>query len=1197
MTAQNAKLEVYKKQMETARQGIAKKTEELEKLRAEHGDNTTAISKAEKQLNTYKNQLKNAENGIKETEAQLELLTEEVERTNKSIKNFDTNQMKKELKEAGQSLEDLGSNLQSAGQTINSTGNTLIGLSAPITAFAGYASKVSMDFESAMSNVQAISGATGDDLKKLEEKAKEMGASTSKSATDSANAFGYMALAGWDTQQMLAGIGPILRLAEAGNLDLALASDLTTDSLSALGLTAEDTQRYLDTLADAQASSNTTAQALMEAYIEVGGSMRSLNVPLAESTAWLGVLANRGIKSSQAGNSLNSILINLTSGAGQAGEAMMHLGISAFDSEGKFIGIENTLRKVKDATKDLTEEERNMYLSMIGGKTQITTLQALLSGLDEEYVTLRDDVADSTGELEKMAKTMQDNAKGNITKMKSALEGLGIQIGDKLLPHINSLIDKLSGLIEWFGSLDEETQQTIIKMGLFATATGGALKVVGSLTSNIGSAVGTMGKLTKAMSESDKVAKVMSTGIGGASKVLGLLGGNIPLVAGAIGVLGAAVYTYNEYQDAMNSKVTDAVEDMSFLEKAMASLTGTTTYSKSELEEMGLVYSDFNNNISNEFQDSVKAMTLDIHDFGLSLNDINLDGVFSAEESRALITRVDSAMESAKSAIESSQQELQNGLRTAFSVDGTIDENEQSLLDWWDKRKSEELNEVEALRNQINEIEKSAFAEGRTLNGDEIAAIQERYARIKQIELEAQANNNYELEYAQNEFQNRIKTLDAEAAQELLQQRYAQYEEENIAIQTKYDTLIAQAKQGYDSMSEEDKRFADETISRLESSKAEQLAKNQSYWDESYEYAVSTNENLLGTINKYNGEILAKGDINYYERLIQATSHYEELNSVTESGFKTMYNTSTKTWDSIYVSVDEKTKQLTGLYNLNSNEVASMSRENAKSLQSEVREWRNTAEGVQTQNLTMRGAYLDTENNIVAASGRIIGKLGEVTNASGNVEQAILDINGKPLKIGDNTTEVVKKLQNTRKEVDNLDGKKATINVDDGGSIDSFGSKIKNMFSGLFGGGKSYAIGTSNAPQGVHTVNEKGWELIDTPQGKTAFALGSNFNGDTAYLPRGTRVKTNLASTEMMIREIKSEVARQLSKVDFNVDNYIRSGYNNPNTSRLSESRSNNTQTLPSSNNITIVINPTSNNPYEISKEVKRTLIGMGLGL
>lgn len=195
------------------------------------------------------------------------------------------------------------------------------------------------DFDQAMANTAAICGATADDYARLQQVALDMGKATTKTATESAEALGYMSLAGWDVNESIAGLEPILRLSEATQMGLATSSDLVTDSLSALGLQVDDLGGYLDVVAMANNKSNQTAQMLMEAYIAVGGTMKNLHVPIQESAAALGVLANRGIKGSEAGTALNAVINNLTTGTGQAGKMMDKLGISAFDSNGKFIGL------------------------------------------------------------------------------------------------------------------------------------------------------------------------------------------------------------------------------------------------------------------------------------------------------------------------------------------------------------------------------------------------------------------------------------------------------------------------------------------------------------------------------------------------------------------------------------------------------------------------------------------------------------------------------------------------------------------------------------------------------------------------------------------------------------------------------------------------------------------------------------------
>ena len=237
-------------------------------------------------------------------------------------------------------------------------------------------------------------------------------------------------------------------------MDLATCSDLVTDSLSALGLQVNDLGDYLDVAAMANNKSNQTAQMLMEAYIAVGGTMKNLNVPIQESAAALGVLANRGIKGSEAGTALNAVINNLTTGTGQAGKMMDKLGISAFDSNGKFIGLAETIRVVDEATKDMTEEQRNAALAALGGKEHIDALNDLISGLNtttadgrSEWEALTDDLYNADGALSTMAATVTDTLKGAISIFGSAMDDMKIRLAQTFAPAAKDAINAVSAVI------------------------------------------------------------------------------------------------------------------------------------------------------------------------------------------------------------------------------------------------------------------------------------------------------------------------------------------------------------------------------------------------------------------------------------------------------------------------------------------------------------------------------------------------------------------------------------------------------------------------------------------------------------------------------------------------------------------------------------------------------------------------------
>jgi len=310
------------------------------------------------------------------------------------------------------------------------------------------------EFDQAMANTAAICGATADEYAALQAAALEMGKATTKTATECSEALGYMSLAGWSVSDSIASLEPILRLSEATQMDLATCSDLVTDSMSALGIEIADLAEYLDVAAMANNKSNQTAQMLMEAYIGVGGTMKNLNVPIQESAAALGVMANRGIKGSEAGTALNAVMNNLTTGTGQAGKMMEQLGISAFDSNGNFIGLAETIQVVSEATKNMTEEERNAALAAIGGKQHIDALNALMSGLNtttaegvSEWAALSQSLYNSDGALATMADTVTDTLSGAMARFGSAVDDAKIRLVQTFAPMAKDAINSVSAAL------------------------------------------------------------------------------------------------------------------------------------------------------------------------------------------------------------------------------------------------------------------------------------------------------------------------------------------------------------------------------------------------------------------------------------------------------------------------------------------------------------------------------------------------------------------------------------------------------------------------------------------------------------------------------------------------------------------------------------------------------------------------------
>ncbi|WP_061316870.1 phage tail tape measure protein [Clostridium botulinum] len=700
------------------------KTKELKKsyeqLSDKYSKNEEKLRNNVKAIDNWTVKANSAEAKLKELKSEYGATGEKIEELKNKLSgaNKEVEKQVSKFEKLSTKLNGIGKKFESVGKKMESVGKDMsTKISAPIAGIGVLASKIGMDFEASMSNVSALSGNTGKDLKQLETAARNAGASTSKSAKDAADALGYMALAGYDNKQMMEALMPVLRLSEAGNLDLARTSDLVTDSLSSLGKSTKDLPVYLDQVAKTAASSNTNIDALMEGLIVCGGTVKNLNVPLDEANTLLGTLANRGIKGSEAGNSFNSILINLTSGAGQAGEAMEKLGLSAFDSNGKFKGVTQVLLELKEKTKNMTEEQRNMYLAMIGGKTQITTLQALLSGVGEEYGDLRGKIQDSNGALDKMAKTMQDNNKGSITALKSALEELGIKIYDILKPKIAAITQKLQEWTNKLNSLTPAQQQTIVKIASMVAAMGLLLLIGGKLAKGIGNICKAFSTVSGAIAVAKTGAEAATPAIGALAKVFALLNLKIILIAAAIGGL---IYVGKKVYDYFSSDCVKSVD--LFADKTEK----TAQRVKAANGQMVTVYGQTTTKISEQTKKAVGSyMELD-KGATKSLTNLYTNGIkITQKNGKQLQDTYNQMNTEIKKGIDKQHQDRIKGIQKFFKNSKSITDKEKTQIIAKEQQHNAKMqSNQQALANKINTIIQNAASKNRQLKAEEVKEIE-----------------------------------------------------------------------------------------------------------------------------------------------------------------------------------------------------------------------------------------------------------------------------------------------------------------------------------------------------------------------------------------------------------------------------------------------------------------------------------------
>ena len=376
-------------------------------------------------------------------------------------------------------------------------------------------------FESSMSKVSALSGATGDDLAALEAKARELGSTTTFSASQAADALGYMALAGWDTQAMLAGVGPVLSLAQAGELDLAAASDLVTDYLSAFNMTAEDTGRMVDVLAYAQANANTTVDGLGQAFKNCAANCNAAGMDVETTSAAIAMMANQGLKGSEAGTALNAVMRDMTQRMEDGSIKIGDATVAVMDAQGNYRDFADILADVEAATDGMGDAEKAAALQSTFTADSIKGLNLMLNAGSGELSSFRDDLYGCAGAAEDAATAMTDNLQGDLAGMGSAFEELALKIYDGVQEPLRSAVQFVTG------SVVPALTFLVENVDYVAVALGGVAAAVAAMN---------FGKVASALSAVPKL-------------LAGFTGGPILLVVGALTALAAgAKWAYDNVQ-------------------------------------------------------------------------------------------------------------------------------------------------------------------------------------------------------------------------------------------------------------------------------------------------------------------------------------------------------------------------------------------------------------------------------------------------------------------------------------------------------------------------------------------------------------------------------------------------------------------------------------------------------------------------
>lgn len=414
--------------------------------------------------------------------------------------------------------------LGSIGAAAETAGRALtLGVTAPLMTAAGAAIQTGMQFDASMSNVYGLMSSLNlsqAQMDALRDTAREMGATTKFSASEAADAMGYMALAGWDDAQVIAGIPGVLNLAAAANMDLAKASDIVTDTMTPFGMAAERAGEAADVFAYAQANSNTTVEALGEAMKYAAPTADAFGMTLQDTAAAMGVLANAGIKGSQGGTTLNAMLRDMKNNAKNGAIAIGKTKVALTNADGSYRSYAAIIRDIDKATSSMTASQRDAALGAIFGDESLKGILATLKQGPDALDAMTEGMYACGGAAEDMAATMGDNLKGDLAILESGAQDMAIALSDWLMPAARGVVQGITDMIGKFNALDDGTKNTIFRIGAMAAAAGPLLLNGG--------------------------------------KVLTLLSGVNPLVVG-LGAAAVLAYTHSDALQGMVAKLGDGV--------------------------------------------------------------------------------------------------------------------------------------------------------------------------------------------------------------------------------------------------------------------------------------------------------------------------------------------------------------------------------------------------------------------------------------------------------------------------------------------------------------------------------------------------------------------------------------------------------------------------------------------------------------
>ncbi|EOW9529899.1 phage tail tape measure protein [Bacillus cytotoxicus] len=761
------------------------------------------------------------------------------------------NNIQKELQSISREANKTKTSIKEMGEKLSGVGTTMsTRVTAPIVAAGTAATAVFSNFDDGMRKVQATMGnklgkttkEVEQNMKALTDEAKRLGSTTAFSASDAAAGMEKLALAGWDTNQIMAATEPMLNLASAAAMDLGTAADIVSDTMSAYGMNANEAQKATDIFAKTMSSTNTDVVMLGEAMKYVGANAKASNMDLVQTNAILGTLANAGIKGSSAGTALSAMLRDVKKNAKDGAIAIGETKVAVYDANGNMRDMTSILVDVEKATKKMNGAQRDAALSAVFGEEAIRGVNTVLQAGTKSVKDLEKELRNSEGTSKSMKETMEGGLGGAFRSLKSAVEGLAIAFGDALAPVIKSMAEKLTGLTQWFTSLDDSTKKYIVTAAAIAAAIGPVLIILGSLASSIGKIISLFGMFGTATAAVGTVSGTAAVSVGGLGTAFGgaLLAIAPWLVAaGAVAAAGYGIYK------ALNEEAVPAVD--LFKERVNLAADGTVQsvdkISESTQKAVG-AFMDMSQKTGTELTNMYATQT--------AINEENMP---------VIVGKFDEMKNQIIAGYEQQKNDSIAKTTEMFATMGQItDEEKSSILEKMNGFYDQQKQKAQDTQNQIVQILNTAKEQKRALTTDEYNQLMQLQSNYQSEAVKSLSANKTEQEVILQNLKDSKSRMNAEMASDAIQKMEKQRSETVKKAQSEYDDKVRIISKMRDEMKVISADQADKLISDAKRQRDEVVSKANEIKSQGVDRLKSSYKGLEDQVDTSTGNILTYWD-------------------------------------------------------------------------------------------------------------------------------------------------------------------------------------------------------------------------------------------------------------------------------------------------------------------------------------------------